>query len=589
MAADHKVEIEIKTTADASGAEAVAEAVQKVVEVTHKGADSTAQKSTTAVQKTVEATEEALKSASEAGDQMLEGGKDALEEFRSDFQARMAALKEQLAKTGDEGGSDFVKELAEKLETGGAAAVTGFLSNPAVIATLAVGAASLGTVIGRELGKAITFQFQDGDWAGLISQTLDDLAVKAAQIGIASARAGEELRERVRVGLEEDLKAIQEWRDELGKPPANDSLKWLDDLKTRADAATEALRNLAAIQAAERRANMDKIGQDEAEALEDVDLDENMPESEKIKRRAEIRREAEQKRLEERSRGRSQEVERADAQAQLAERAVPEKERIAKAQEERAAMWAQIRSEAKQLATGNDGKVIESVERQQFKMIAEQRGMGDLEFDEDEKKKAEAARREADAAAKEAETARRNAAAVRERVGIEETSDREITARKMDRQDRATERTVQKQVDKEIEADPTTKLSEPTPDPLQDQVTAAGAELNRLAQATGDAGTKANLEDLKRKLEDGRGDTEAEIQAVLQMLEQIRQDPARASEALQQAMTAVQGISQQITELGQNTANGLSAAARAIEQTNSTVRAVVAQVERIESARNSLS
>lgn len=558
MAADHKVEIEIKTRADTAGAEQAAEAVQKVGE------------------------------AASGAAQQQEQGAAAAETLEDRIKRLSESVAEAREQTQDQTQAAAEMDITHMRAALGVAAVAGAATAAAAALSAWVrGNEDLSNALGNatEAGKNFTNEVLQG-WLGegrALQGVLNDITRLLGGQTEAMKLANEPLRGYT-TAQEEAAEAAKKFT--AGLRAQEDALKGVSTvLQDQLTVLREQLRTRETIAELQAEEEKRRIAEGSGSAAE------------KARQTAEVEKNLAQEKLNLRTEGRTAGLQTLNTEVRARENELAKSKEALAAQQQRAKAAERLELAGKNVQilqadkdfvgrwkSGDEGA------RQQWQKAQEglaqartaAQGVGTLEAERGRLPGMEQSIAQQEQALSDARRRAATAAKVAEQQQVRD----EFQTRAQ--QAAAEGRAAKVAAAEEAEPAPAPEAAAATPDPLQAKVTAAGEQLTDLAQGTGDAGAKANLEDLKRKLEDGRGNTEAELQAVLQMLEQIRQDPARASEALQQAMTAVQGISQQITELGQNTANGFTAAARAIEQTNSTVRSVVAQVERIESARNSM-
>lgn len=530
--AEPKITVQIRTVADTSGTDKTTTSLDKATGAAGKATDALEQTGKAATD-TAGKMDAAGKAAEKAADTMAEATGEAASQTGDSLDemfkrakgivdgslAKMQEAKEEAGEAGDAAGEGFAKGVEGKVKD------IQWTQDAMGAATKAW---ELGSLIGDEIGKAMTYALNTGSFDGFMDHWVESVASKMGIITDAWEVNLKKIKDSENQSLADSRKQYLEWRDSLSKAPAQDAVTWLGQVKQEAQAAQTALRELQALQAAVRRASLDKIGQDEADALDAIDADPVLPESRKIKERQRVKAEAEMQRLRERQNAREEERAGGFKGVLSAKDQLETTRLIETAQIKRGTEWSEIKAAADKLGRGPDGELDKDVAQQQFDSVAKSRGVTDMQYGDDEQAKAKqaiAAREQAESALAEAE---RQQSALRSRLAVDDASDIDSTQRSLsrgagqaDRQSTAVagQEAAAVQAEAQRQKDAETQRLQGIGN---ESATQAVADLDQLSAAAKDPAFKQKLEELRATLTDADGATAFDVQRIQQYLESLK-------------------------------------------------------------------
>lgn len=471
-----------------------------------------------------------------------------------------------LGTAGDEGGKGLVDSLSDAGDKGGEGLLgklNGKLTalGPAALIPAAIG---IGTAIGQALGTAI-----EDIWTGEIDEKLKQTFALtwSQQAALVSEQYGVVVRAALRNVHQELLADQQAFFNELNNTAPENAGDWLDAIGTKADQAGQKLRGLSEIQTALLKLGKSRAEQDYLDQKQAIATDPNLTKTQRLEANAanearkaaaeaEIRQQerlAKARELGDTTRNKAQEF------SNLNNAVGPQTQRVNVA--DRAEANAQYDITQKKEGGAILTKVDEDrIREMYFKKTSQETGIN-VEPDQDERgelKKLMAAR---DKAQTELAKIQADAAIKAKALALEEVADSEATERTQKRTQQTAQAAIEEQRQKDFEAgrqgplpdapqdarkDPSTPLNNGQTSPEETQQ--MRDLLTKAAQATGDAGLKANLEELKRVLADG-GSVE-ELKQATAMIQQMQVSSNGAvrslAEALKQSVQATAAANQSL-------------------------------------------
>lgn len=478
-----------------------------------------------------------------------------------------------LGTAGDEGGKGLVASLSTAGEKGGKGLSEGIMQG--VLGADAIGKVwELGSMIGEKLGEGMTAAWEAGEgqrvdafWAALGSGE--------AQARIAAEEYAQEMSATLKTlnaKIAGDSK--QFWADYNDTLPKNAS-DWIKDIGTAADEAKAKLQGLSDIQAAIQRRNKSALEQDYLDKKDAIENDPMMSKSDKmaanaandaakVKAEADLRAQDRLNKAKEISGGvKEKGTEVQDlTNAEAAQKKRAEAYEYAKAQADNAIAKAgvgggKITDQEKDRLT-NEAFTKEN-KRTGLDLAPKRNEMAALEKAQAAKQKAEA-----DYAKQQAEAKRKINA-----LAIDQIADDETVNRTQARTQKTSQKAVTEQRQKEWQEESEAKAKRETQESMimapQDNVKGPTTTtdnrqtspeetqqmrdlLTKAAETTGNAGQKANLEELKRALSDG-GSVE-ELKQATALIQQMQVGSNGAlrglAEALRQSVAATAAANQNL-------------------------------------------
>lgn len=471
-----------------------------------------------------------------------------------------------LGTAGEEGGKGLVDSLSDAGDKGGEGLLGKLNGKLAAIgpAALVPAAIGIGTAIGQALGTAI-----EDVWTGEIEDNLKKTFALtwSQQAALVSEQYGVSVRAALRDVHQGLLADQQAFFKELNNAAPENAGDWLDAIGTKADQAGEKLRGLSEIQTALLKLGKSRAEQDYLDQKQAIATDPNLTKTQRLEANAaneerkaaaeaEIRHQerlAKARELGEATRNKAQEF------SDLNNAVGPQTQRVNVA--DRAEANAQYDITQKKEGGATLTKADEDrIREMYFKKASQETGVN-VEPGQDEKgalKKLVDARDKAQAELAKIQT---EAAVKAKALALEELADSDATERTRRRTEQTAQAAIEEQRMKDFEASKPAPLPAPPQDPLKgpsspvnngqtspEETQAMRDLLTKAAQTTGNAGQKANLEELKRALSDG-GSVE-ELKQATALIQQMQGGSNAAlrqlAEALRQQVAATAASNQSI-------------------------------------------
>lgn len=478
-----------------------------------------------AVEDTTKAVTEAGNAAEEAGDKFVQAAEDAEEAFN-----RTKRTAEETGQSFGEAGKDAGRKFSQGAEEG-----KGKIAWTQDLAGAAQEAWATGTMIGEQIGAAITRIWENGEfsWAALLNleeaeDAIEDLKVKIHALNQSLA--------------EESAKF---WSEYWGNG-IKGADQWLDAFKRNMDEAEARFKILDAIQQARDKQRVSQINSTAAGALTKVS-NSDMPESQKIQAAAKIEAEKQAQLAEVRKRQRERDVQEAERAARLQEDDVRAKQTAEVKAQDRARAYQQADENAKRAIKGSgstDKAITDQIRAQEFARVSQATGI-QVSPDQDamqELQKVKAARLAAEEQLRKLQleaTGKRRVTQIEQETDTQETSAaaaraaEDTAARVKQAQEKEAAAAKKKEEDdkkalEKAQAEDATKPGSAEADARQ--------VVRQVASSTGNAGAKARLDGLSQDLEDGTAST-ANLEQLTALAERLRQSNNKQNVKLAETLT----------------------------------------------------
>ncbi|GAA5137355.1 hypothetical protein GCM10023213_13910 [Prosthecobacter algae] len=472
----------------------------------------------------IKTTEKAIEGVSKAA----ETASNKLTQTGKDLEDRFAKVKEMLARTREEvekgksgGGSDAgagaTGGLKDTLNQGLDKVLSGNILQGAGAAAGAAGAWQFGKMIGDEIMKGLEHWANGGSWSDYWDKTWQRLGEAT---GIESWSFPGRLKDVMRgaeMALADNQKQWQEWVKEINRAEPRDAINRLEELTISLNKTKLAMSQLMDVENARRQANMAGIDQDEQDAIQQIEMDPVLNQSDKTVAIQKARAEAERRRLAERTQQREDQASISRGGVTAAENDLQKKRQLEAEEMQRARQFAEISGVGKQASFGLSGEAADQAYKNAFETEAKRRG-SDLTPDYDSSKQQQAAKDAVKAAEKALEEAKSKDQTTREKLAIEQGSDITNTERKLERDRVRSWSQSEAQRKQEEAANRPSEATQPDAPPMydrsgEDQIRGA---LGELGQGTGDASRKAAYDEAAAGLKNN--DTSEEEKAKLKQL-----------------------------------------------------------------------
>lgn len=463
-----------------------------------------------AVEDTTKAVTEAGNAAEEAGDKFVQAAEDAEKAFKRTKETAKDS-SDAFSEAGAEAGQKF-NEGAEKGK--------GKITWTQDLAGAAAEAWQLGTMIGEQIGGAITRIWENGgfSWEALLNLEEAEDAIAQLAVGIEE--------------LNRDLakESAKFWSEYWGNG-IKGADEWLSAFKRNMEEAEARFKILDAIQQARDKQKVSQIGSAAAGALSKVATS-DMPESQKIEAAAKIEAAKQAQLAEVRKRQRERDIQEAERAARLQEDDVRAKQTAEVKAQDRARAFQQAEENAKRAIKGSgstDKAITDQIRAQEFERVSQSTGI-QVSPDQDARQELQKVKAARLAAEEQLRKLQLEATGKRRVTQIEQETDNQETSAAAARAAEETAARVKQAREKEAAA--AKKKEEDDKKALEkaqaeDATKPGSAEadarqvVRQVASSTGNAGAKARLDGLSQDLEDGTAST-ANLEQLTALAELLR-------------------------------------------------------------------
>ncbi len=462
------------------------------------------------------------------------------------LEGQFKALRESIEKTRDEiakpsegADSGAGGGLKESLSAGLDKVLSGDLMAGAGAAAGAAGAWGLGQAIGGEILRGFENWAQGGTWGEFWAKTWQRVADASGIDSWSFPGKLKAVMTESNMILAANRLEWQQWIEEVEKADPQDATQRLEKLADSINKAKTALTQLMEVEAARRRANSSEIDQNEADALQALELDPVLNPSDKTTAAAQIRANAERQRLAQRTQGRENEATASRAGVGVAQAEVNRAKQLEAAEMERARQFNEIKQVADQAGAGLEGEAAQKARDQAFQTEAKRRG-SDLTPDYNKEAQMEAAKKARIEAEQKLETAKAQDVTTRQKLAIEQGSDISATERKIER-DRVkswTQSEAQSKAEQAAQQRPQEELppsSEDIPYDRSGEDQARGV-LNELGQTTNNQAHKSSYDQMAGALKDNNTGAD-EVAKMEQLAENLAKSAGENGTRLAEILT----------------------------------------------------